>query len=421
MNILAIKPTIEIFIDENDNIYQALLEYNIKIDQYTEQLKMIGAKVFNNKIGFVKLVSASEYIDLIVCPKIIGKNKEKFIKFFNIFINLKQKYPSLLNQFNIKSTYFEYELIKNLSSIKEPKDLLDNNIDFIIIYILKYFKNSAFYLKEITKFKDITLQGELDILSCIIDPIPTTIHQTNTIERLDNLQAKITLNAIHLLYHKHWNLLDAKTLNSLKSLMKFLSHKFHLRAEKVTIDFFLTHDFSSLFRGKKATLLYGYLKILLGINQGDDYKKKHMHLVIDSISITEIFFEANLFYEVIAYDYLINNKLVDELLFKKQYHYHYIDSYNQVLARLCANPDYVIFSQNNIIVADAKWKILKRLDAQFNIDFLKLHRDSQLVGANIGWLIYPRIENSLQQRHPIKLENIKDFEVYLIEIPIVLE
>lgn len=419
MSTFGNRQVIEIIVGENDNIYQTLLEHKINITPYTKQLKVIGAKVYNNKIGFARLVSATEQIDLIICPKIIGRDKQRFTQFINLFIELKQKHPALLKQFDVKSYELEYKLIQSFSAIKEPMDLLDNNIIFILDFISKYFKNSTIYKKQTVKFKDITLQGELDIIACILDPLPTAIHQTHTRDRLDSLQAKIVLNALNLLYRDHQYLLNNQSTKVLRTLIKFLVHKFHIQTELVKADIFLTYNFSSLFTGKKARLVYGFLKILLGIQQGNDFKKKNSHLILDSFSTTEIFFEANLFYEVICYDYWMCNK-IDEIAFKKRYSYRYVDHKGESIVELQADPDYIIQNQGDIIVADAKWKILNSIDAKFSADFMKLHRDSKLAGARIGWLVYPRIDPSLLERQPIKMESLGDFEVYLVQIPVEL-
>ena len=94
----------------------------------------------------------------------------------------------------------------------------------------------------------------------------------------------------------------------------------------------------------------------------------------------------NNLYEWIVYDDLIQRYGKEAVKMKSVYEYQIADEARK------AEPDFIVTYDNEIIVIDAKWKVLKSETKISFDDVAKLWRDEILTEATRAILIYPQIE-----------------------------
>ena len=97
------------------------------------------------------------------------------------------------------------------------------------------------------------------------------------------------------------------------------------------------------------------------------------------------FFRLEDLFEWVIYDRLVEKYGKDSVRMKSIYHYTIANKKRK------SEPDFVVTDGNNIIVIDAKWKILESIIKISFDDVAKLWRDTLLEKATKSILIYPQI------------------------------
>ncbi len=397
-----------IFINENENIFEACSKQesnNLDIGH----LEFISKKANNNYIGYYQFLQDEVYYKIYILPKTSPRvanhetNKKNFIKLLSKYYQLKKKYSSIKFE-KVDKSVVDF----SLESEKEQKrsDELDNFIAYkysdALQTIENFFKKHKNSLVKEKKFYTQSIREQFDLKRNILEADKSKIHQRKKEPYLYSKLAIISVEVLHhFIKHKGKNREAKKLKNRIEAKYNLESYRFkpkEISSKKVV----------KLFKSSDEKELYLALLTLLGV---ESYFEDNNHKEMLKLHNQHAhFFRPEDLFEWIVYDKLIEEYGKESVAPQKRVYYSIGDEKRE------AKPDFVVESDNETIVIDAKWKILTtQKDVKFE-DVAKLWRDKVLTNASKALLIYPQI--GFEQREltlDIKDEQFK-FELDILNI-----
>ena len=371
-----------IFVNENENIFEACVKQGFSLD--IKHLEFISKKAHNNYIGYYQFLQDEVYYKIYILPKISSRvendetNKKNFIKLLSKYYQLKKKYSS------IKFEKVDRSIVDfSLESEKEQKrsDKLDDFIAYKYSDALEtieiFFKKHKNSLVKEKKFYAQSIRDKFDLKRNILEADKSKIHQRKKEPYLYSKFAIISVEVLqHFIKHKGKNREAKKLKNRIEAKYNLESYAFkpkEISSKKVL----------KLFKSSDEKELYLALLTLLGV---ESYFEDNSHKEMLKLHNQHAhFFRPEDLFEWIVYDELIQKYKKEYVERQKSVYYNIGDEERE------AKPDFVVESDNETIVIDAKWKILTtQKDVKFE-DVAKLWRDKVLIGATKALLIYPQI------------------------------
>lgn len=426
-----------VFVNESENIFERLVDENVKIDKSNkEKLKFISKKLYNNYIGYFQFRNDESLIKLIVLPKIIKRQNfsrenllTHFFEYFNCFYKLKQKYniPTESIDGNILDFSFKHTR-DNLNSMNMNYYINYKYIDSIEI-LLRFFKKHSNILNSKSSYVSQGIKHHLDVRKNIIEINKSRIHQykKNSINSSEyaNIASKVILNFISFILPN----LEEDELIRTKSytLSSLLKKKFkidssfsltHLLNNRVKKLFMKTSELQEVYNA--LIILSGYEKYLVDEDMSNSDSIYHINDLI------AVFFRPENLFEWIVYDRLpeLFETNFDEIKKDKRadgtsFSYHIIKN-GEIRIEKFSNPDFLINKEGGTLLLDAKWKLFD--ESAKDEDVFKLERDYKVRADDSikNYLIYPLPVCSEED----KIENIfkveySSFEFKTIQIKII--
>jgi len=379
-----------IFIDEKENILESISSYNLDIDlSVLKKLKFISDKQSNNYIGYFQFKTHNKYVKIYVLPKITPKinnddetNIANFHKFLQKYYNIKDKYNF------IKPKIIDSNIIDlNFSSIE---NLILTKYQNSLKVIFNFFKKHKKHKYIDTEYLSQSIKGKLNISKNIIEPNKSIIHQYK--KEVINHSKLAFISSFAIKYFKKNILVNINDISnelhtSSKKSLNLINQKFNKDTNmSLNINSILSRKIRKLFKKNDEKLLLHSIFILLGM---DEYHSNHK-----TDNMVSVFFRPEKLYELIVYDNLISN--YQNYQIKADFKGETTTSYNlignSVTYKNDSQPDFIVESDDEIIIIDAKWKLLNdkpKLD-----DTLKLERDLKVIESiknKKAYLYYPII------------------------------
>ena len=307
-----------------------------------------------------------------------NKNKRNFINLLSQYYQLKNRYSS------IKSVAKDRNIVDFSLESEIEKDKSDNLDDFIaykysdaLHIIEQFFKKHKNSLSKEKRFYAQSIKHQFDLKRNILEADKSKIHQ---LKKEPYLYSKLAIISVEVLHHfiKH----KGKNREA-KKLKSRIGAKYKLESYSFKVKEITSKKVLKLFKSSDEKVLYLALLTLLGVEsyfEDNNYKEmlklhnQHAH-----------FFRPEDLYEWMVYDKLISKYGKEAVKMKSTYYYDIANKERE------AKPDFVVTDGNEIIVIDAKWKVIEsKTHISFN-DVSKLWRDKKLTKASKAILIYPKI------------------------------
>ena len=243
--------------------------------------------------------------------------------------------------------------------------------------IEQFFKKHKNSLSKEKRFYAQSIKHQFDLKRNILEADKSKIHQ---LKREPYLYSKLAIISVEVLHHfiKH----KGKDREA-KKLKSRIGAKYKLESYSFKVKEITSKKVLKLFKSSDEKALYLALLTLLGVEsyfEDNNYKEmlklhnQHAH-----------FFRPEDLYEWMVYDKLISKYGKEAVKMKSTYYYDIANKERE------AKPDFVVTDGNEIIVIDAKWKVIEsKTHISFN-DVSKLWRDKKLTKASKAILIYPKI------------------------------
>lgn len=398
-----------IFVNENENIFEACANHELMVNaEIRKHLKFISHKANNNYIGYYQFLGEDgTYYKIYILPKTTPRvknneelNKKNFIELLSKYYELKQRYGSVKSEIVNKNIInFSFENDKKENRSDELDDFIAYKYNDALQTIESFFKRHKNALSKELKFHSQSIRHRLDLKRNIIELDKSKIHQRKKEPYLYSKLAEISIEVLqHFIKHKEKNKFAKKLkkrINSKYSLDKSFSFNTREIVSKKVL---------KLFKKSDEKELYLALLTLLGIEsyfEDNSYKEmiklhnQHAH-----------FFRPEKLFEWVIYDDLIKK------YGKKSVSKEYVQTYKLAGEDRESKPDFVVQYENETIVIDAKWKILKTGKEISFEDVAKLRRDGMIFGnVTKSILIYPQIGFNEEE----VFLDIDDFKFYVEE------
>jgi len=398
-----------IFVNENENVFEACANHGLIVNaEIRKHLKFISHKANNNYIGYYQFLGEDgTYYKIYILPKTTPRvknneelNKKNFIELLSKYYELKQRYGSVKSEIVNKNIInFSFENDKKENRSDELDDFIAYKYNDALQTIESFFKRHKNALSKELKFHSQSIRHRLDLKRNIIELDKSKIHQRKKEPYLYSKLAEISIEVLqHFIKHKEKNKFAKKLkkrINSKYSLDKSFSFNTREIVSKKVL---------KLFKKSDEKELYLALLTLLGIEsyfEDNSYKEmiklhnQHAH-----------FFRPEKLFEWVIYDDLIKK------YGKKSVSKEYVQTYKLAGEDRESKPDFVVQYENETIVIDAKWKILKTGKEISFEDVAKLRRDGMIFGnVTKSILIYPQIGFNEEE----VFLDIDDFKFYVEE------
>jgi len=395
-----------VFVNESENIFERLIDENIKIDKANkDKLKFISRKASNNYIGYFQFRNESSLIKLIILPKIIVRQSftreellSHFFDYFDYFYKLKQKYSISVE--SIDGNILDFSFMH----AKDDKNSIDMNyhINYKYIYsieiLLRYFKKHNNIQNSKSNYISQGIKHHLDVRKNIIEINKARIHQYkrssfNSSEYAD-IANKVILNFISFILPN----LDESELVRTKSytLSNLLKKKFKIN-HAFNLSLILNNRIKKLFlKSSELQEVYNALIILSGYEKySTNENTSNSESIYHINDLIAIFFRPENLFEWIVYDKLpeLFETSFDKIRKDKKaegtsFLYHIIKN-NEIRLKKFSNPDFLINTESGTLLLDAKWKLFEEVAK--DEDVFKLERDYKVRNDEEirNYLIYP--------------------------------
>jgi len=396
-----------IFVNENENIFEACAKQGILVN--IKHLGFISTKANNNYIGYYQFLQDEVYYKIYILPKTTPRvendeeNRRNFITLLSKYYELKNRYSSIkptTKNRNVVDFALESEKKKNRSD--ELDDFIAYKYRDALQNIEKFFKKHKNSLVKEKKFYAQSIKERFDLKRNILEADKSKIHQRQKEPYLYSKLAIISVEVLHhFIKHKGKNREAKKLKNRIEA--KYKIESYHFKTKEIT-----SKKVLKLFKSSDEKELYLALLTLLGVEsyfEDNSYKEmlklhhQHAH-----------FFRPEDLYEWMVYDKLIQEYGKEAVEMKSVYKYKIADKERN------AEPDFVVTYKSEIIVIDAKWKVLKsKTNISFD-DVVKLWRDRLLTEATKAVLIYPQIGFEEKSHWMMIKDEEFNFELRVIEL-----
>ncbi len=377
-----------IFVNENENIFEACIKQGFNLD--ITHLKFISNKANNNYIGYYQFLEGETYYKIYILPKTTPRvindetNKRNFIDLLSKYYQLKNRYSSIkFEKRNRNIVDFSLESQKEQQRSDKLDDFIAYKYSDALQTVESFFKKHKNSLVKEKRYYSQNIRHQFDLKRNILEADKSKIHQRKKEPYLYSKLAIISVEVLHyFLKHKSRDREAKKLKNQIEAKYNLESYSFkpkEISSKKVL----------KLFKSSDEKELYLALLTLLGVEsyfEDNSYKEmlklhnQHAH-----------FFRPEKLFEWKVYDYLLKSSEFSELYYeglhnnetKKKF---YLQS-KEHKEEYSSNPDLIGKKDNELFVIDVKWKIL---DEPKEIDIQKLARDAKVRGLSKGILIYPK-------------------------------
>jgi len=406
--------------NETDNLYIKLIESGIDITPLKKQLKVISAKIHNNKIGYARLESNIGIIKIIICPKIFEYDEKLFLSYLQQAFILIERYKSYSKYFKIDKTLLNLAIANG----KDDKDnlsfdsMLESKFKMSLVEVDTFFKkyNKADIFKK--SYASATIENEVNIQATICDPIKSNVHQFKKLNTPETKLAEIALMAIEFFIRKNKNYLSPSLVSFARKIYAKVKQKYRVKRVKITISQFMHYSYEKSFNTEQKKRLLNNLLVLL--SQEDFFNSSKGESKLDRYThSSSLFFEANIIFEYLVYDFLLCSYSSKEVKIKPRSYQLLYSKDNIEIGAIKSEPDFILDLNDSMVIVDAKWKVLNKLDSNFNYDVLKLKRDSQLFRADRTMLVYPKVHSEILNKSPVYFNNEPESLINIVQADVI--
>jgi len=420
----------EIFISENENLVQKLIEEDIDLTciKAKKELAKISAKVFNSKVGYVAFKGKEETLyKVYVIPKIFDTNmsnqelKKKFFQYMKRAFELIGKYE--------KKYYEEFEnydtillFHKRGRAFIDFEDVISFKYSKVLQDMYLYFQKRMAYKVKHEAYYSQTLKHRLDLKRNVKELDKSKIHQIRKDILIYSELAFITYQVLNTFQKTKLRILDKITRKNLEYLVNKLKNLLRRKykadtSKSMNVKRLLSSSTKTLFRKTEDKKLYSLLLSLLSEEIKMDDKDKDITVIPNVITF---FVSPEKIYELHVFD-CFSSKLKNVRFQQSKEYKIVINGHSKGKKSI---PDILVETEGSTLLIDVKWKILEKEPS--DEDILKLERDVKVWKKSgkklIPILIYPKIVNPLLNRkfNRIRLNfpDEKTFGFYISQIDI---
>ena len=388
-----------VFVNENENIFEVFHAEGVEYDtQVFKNLQFISNKTFNNYIGYYQFKNSNKSSEVCykvyVLPKTSPKvnNEEENIKHF---IKILQEYYRLKNKYGVKLSSYVKKSIIDLAVDDNKNEQNADDMDTFIAYkyaeaiktIKMFFKKHNNILHKELKYSAQNIRDRLDVKRNITELDKSKIHQHKKVAYRYSEYALISSEVLHYFIKNKLKDVKDKQLGSATRKLKAKIDSKYLQRTAYTfrIKDIVSKKITKLFKSSEEKELYRALLQLLGAeNYFEDQSNK---MIFKLHNQHALFFRPEELFEWAVFD-MLNDEYGEVSVTQKQKISYKIND-----ASRDAYPDFVVRKGNEVLVIDAKWKILKTEEKTSFEDIAKLRRDGLILErVTKSILIYPQID-----------------------------
>lgn len=178
--------TRNIFVDENEDIFQAFENAGLEYDnKKVQHLRFISQKQSNNYIGYYQFKSGDEYYKFYILPKTSPKvedentNKQNFITLLKTYYELKTKYKEIkANEIFDNVIDFSFDDKKDRQNSDDIDDFINYKYQDALNVVQEFFKNHNRSIQKEIDFISQSIKNKLHLKRNIIELDKSKIHQT---------------------------------------------------------------------------------------------------------------------------------------------------------------------------------------------------------------------------------------------------
>ena len=408
-----------VIINETDNIFLKFAELGINASSIRKQLTAIGTKSNNNKIGYTRLQTNQGIVRVIVCPKIFNYDQQKYLDFLSFSFAMIEKYRGKAGLFKVDKTLLNLASIANSSKQELSFErLIEFKFVAALEQIIKFFRKFNIKRNNQTRYVASSVEFDIDVLSSVIDPNKSNIHQIKPAKDFEVKLAAVSQKVISAFLRYNKDYLSSNVSSLARQLQGEIKRKFNTSGFGATVNDLFNSRATRLFRGAANNELRDNLLVLLSTEDFFDINVGEVSSD-NFISSSSVFFEPNLLFEYIVYDRLLDSYKSEEIVIKPRATQNLTSCCGDVVTEFGANPEFLVKTETSKFVVDVKWKILSSLDSKFQYDVLKLQRDAKVHSTSHAMLIYPTVDFSLTQKAPYRTEIDNHIQIHILEIPYV--
>ena len=422
----------EIFISENENLVQKLIEEDIDLTciKAKKELAKISAKVFNSKVGYIAFKGKEETLyKVYVIPKIFDTNmsnqelKKKFFQYMKRAFELIGKYgKKYYEEFENYDTILLFH--KRGRAFIDFEDVISFKYGKVLQDIYLYFQKHMAYKVKHEAYYSQTLKHKLDLKRNVKELDKSKIHQIRKDILIYSELAFITYQVVNTFQKTKLRILDKITRKNLEYLVNKLKNLLRRKykadtSKSMNVKRLLSSSTKTLFRKTEDKKLYSLLLSLLSEEIKMDDKDKDITVIPNVITF---FVSPEKIYELHVFDCFSSKLKNKSVRFQQSKEYKIVINGHSKGKK--SIPDILIKTEGSTLLIDVKWKILEKEPS--DEDILKLERDTKVWKKSgkklIPILIYPKIVNPLLNRKFNKIHlnfpDEKTFGFYITQIDI---
>jgi hypothetical protein len=381
-----------IFIDENEDIFEAFEKAGLEYDtQKVQHLRFISNKQSNNYIGYYQFKSQGTYYKFYILPKTTPKtddanqNKKNFINLLKTYYELKVKYKEIKAEEILDNVIdFSFDDKRERQNSDDVADFINYKYQDALNVIESFFKkHNHSILKEIS-FISQSIKDRLDLGKNIVELDKSKVHQTKKRAFIYSKYAVITMECLDYFLKKSLTKSTKSKVNKINSKLNNrykIKDKFSFKVKQIT-----SKKITKYFKTNEQQQLYSALLQLVGV---ENYFENNISKnIIKLHNQHSLFFRPEKLYEWIVYDKLLQMYPQYEI-YKDSFGNGTCKQYSLAGIQRDSQPDFILQKDDEIIVADAKWKVLESKSSISFEDVAKLRRDTLLNNGTKSFLIYP--------------------------------
>jgi len=398
----------EIFISENENLVQRLIEEGIDLTciKAQKEFAKISAKVFNSRVGYIAFEGKEKSLyKVYVVPKILDTNmanqelKKKFFQYMKRAFELIGKYgKKYYEEFENYDTILLFH--KRGRAFIDFEDVISFKYSKVLQDIYLYFQKHMAYKVKHEAYYSQTLKHKLDLKRNIKELDKSKIHQIKKDILVYSKLAFITYQVLNTFQKTKLRILDKITRKNLEYLVNKLKNLLRRKykadtSKSMNVKRLLSSSIKTLFRKTEDKKLYSLLLSLLSEEIKMDDKDKEITVIPNIITF---FVSPEKIYELHVFDCFSSKLKSENVKFQESKEYEVVINRKSKAKKSIS--DILIKIKNSTLLIDVKWKILEKEPS--DEDILKLERDVKVWKESgmklIPILIYPKIVNPLLNR-----------------------
>lgn len=425
-----------IFLRENEkDIFQTLKNQGIKTKVFESHLAELFNRVYNNFVGYYTFRQEETVYKIIVLPKTIKPSEsaeKEFVDYLLHYYRIKNLYK-IDNERNIPNSLLQLAFESN-NSQEKGHDFLEefqsHRYRAILQDIEAFFKRHKSSKRIRHDYTSQSIKHKLNLKQNIKEIDKTKIHQIKTKEIIFSMLATVTYNALKLFVtQKYQNKKSEEVVKEAKRVQSKLLKKYKIeRGYKLSLQKLQSIKIEKLFsKTRESKQLLVDIKSLFGFEQmyKDDTRSIGYR---QDLMTSSLFINPSNFYEWYVYDIL--KKYAEgsgkSIEFDKN-NSETTTNYYLNKEEKASKPDYILTDETNKVkvVIDAKWKNVNKFGDVKPSDYLKLKFDAFLLeqkGYAISpYLVYPHINNNIERKFNMALDDSSIFEFNTLEIDMEFE